>query len=131
MNKSKIALNIADDIYTFNSKYSKLKNKFNAQKISKEQFTNAQYVLLCKLAYLKDVIDELTNYGYKFARYEKEMCVLQDLVEDITESFNIEEVKELSIKESFSICTYISKYENVCNIENEFYEELKEKVDHN
>lgn len=131
MNKSKIALNIADDIYTFNNKYTKLKNKLENQKITQQQFTNAQYVLMCKVAYLKDVIDELSNYGYKFARYEKELCVLQDLVEDIAESFNIEELSTLSVKESFSICTYLSKYENVCNVENEFYEELKEKVEHN
>ena len=131
MNKSKVAFNIADDIYTFNSKYIKLKSKLKNQQITQQQFTNAQYVLMCKVAYLKDVIDKLSNYGYKFARYEKEMCVLQDLVEDITESFNIEELSSLSIKESFSICTYLSKYEDVCDIENEFYEELKEKVANN
>jgi len=128
MNISKIALQITDDIYTFYNKYEKLKTKFNEKSITKGKFTNAQYVIMCKLAYLKDVIEEVKNRGYKFAKYEKEMCILYGLCDNIIDSFDIKELTNLSIRESFSLCTYLTKYENVLDASEEFYEELKDKV---
>ena len=128
MNKSNIAYQVVEDIYTFNKKYLNAKIKFKENKINKNQFSNAQYVILCKLAYLSEVVELLKEKGYKFAKYEKELCVLTDLVDRITDTFNLNDLTDLSTQESFSIAEYLTKYEEVVNVIDEFYDDLKESV---
>ena len=125
MNTSKIASNIIGDIYTFHNKYEKAKNKFENQEISENKFANAQYVILCKLTYLTEVINSLKENGYMFARYEKELCILTDLKSSINETLDQHKLSELTIVEQVSLTTYLTKYSNVLSIE-EDVEELKD-----
>lgn len=129
MNKSKIAYEIINDIYTINSKYEKAKTKFETNKINESKFARVQYILLTKLTYLEGVITNLKENGYKFARYEKELNVLTDLIDSIEQTFKTEDLEELSMAENFNLITYLTKYEKVLEIEE--FEELKEKVEHN
>lgn len=128
MNKSKLALNIVEDIYTFNEKYHKLTNKFNTKNITNSEYANALYILLCKTSYLENVILNLKECGYKFVKYEKEMCILEDLIENISSNMENSQLSELSIREQFSLVTYLSKYEKLTKIFEDEFEDLKEQV---
>ena len=68
MNKSKIATEIINDIYTFNFKYENAKNKFGNGQITETKYANGLYILLCKTSYLLKVINKFKEMGYKFAR---------------------------------------------------------------
>lgn len=128
MNKSKMAKEIVKDIYTFNTKYEKAKSKFTNGKLSETQYANSLYVLLSEVTYLQKVINKLQEMGYKFAKHEKEICVLEDISEQIANSIDNSKLNELSVYESFSLVTYLTKYEQVLQVIE--YEELKDKVEH-
>ncbi|MBO5954595.1 MAG: hypothetical protein J6Q13_01350 [Clostridia bacterium] len=129
MNKSKIAYEIINDIYSLNAKYEKAKTKFEASKIDTTKFAKVQYILICKLEYLKMVIQTMQKQDYKFARYEKELSILTDLQDSIEETFNPQDLDSLSIAENFNLVTYLTKYERIVDLIE--FEELKEKVEHN
>ena len=129
MNKSKIATEIINDIYTINTKYEKAKTKFEAKKIDAIKFSKVQYILLCKLDYLETVIHTMQEQDYKFARYEKELIILTDLQDRIEETFNPQDLDSLSIAENFNLVTFLTKYEKIVDLIE--FEELKEKVEHN
>ena len=131
MEKSKIASHIVNDIYEFSSKYEKLKNKFEEQTINKHEFANAQYILLSKIVYLSEVATALKGMGYKFAKYKKEMCVLESLMDNMSETLNLQDVTELSDKQRFSLSLYLTKYEEVVSLLDDIFEELKDHVEHN
>jgi len=128
MNKSKLALQITEDIYTFNSENEILKYNYHEHKIDKYQFATSQYLILCKIAYLIDVIKTLQRMGYKFAKYEKELHVLKGLKKEMIATFNKDNITEISIHEKFSLSSYLTKYDEVLSILDEIYEELQEKV---
>lgn len=129
MNKSKIATEIINDIYTINTKYEKAKTKFEASKIDTTKFVKVQYILICKLEYLEMVIQTMQKQDYKFTRYEKELIILTDLLDKIEETFNPQDLDELSIAENFNLVTFLTKYEKIVDLIE--FEELKEKVEHN
>ena len=129
MNKSKIAYEIINDIYSLNAKYEKAKTKFEASKIDTTKLAKVQYILICKLEYLKMVIQTMQKQDYKFARYEKELSILTDLQDSIEETFNPQDLDSLSIAENFNLVTYLTKYERIVDLIE--FEELKEKVEHN
>ena len=137
MNTSNVAAEIIKDIYNFSSEHEKLKNDYNSKIITKEEFNKKQFMISYKLAYLNDVIDILKEKGYKFARYEKEMCIIQDLSEDIVDTMDVDEdddiievfnMENLPFKDKVAITTYLTKYEKVYDVIDEFYEDLKESV---
>ena len=70
MNKSNIAYKIVEDIYTLSSKYENAKTKLENNEITKNQFANAQYVIMCKSIYLSELISELKLKGFKFTKFE-------------------------------------------------------------
>ena len=113
MNKTIIASNIAGDIYTFYNKYEKYKHKFENQEISASKFANTQYVMIPKLYYLSEVINKLKELGYKFANYEKEVCILNDLIASVKLTLDNSQLTELSAIEQFSLATYLTKYKKV------------------
>lgn len=113
MNKSKIAANIVGDIYTFHNKYEKYKHKFENGEISATKFANAQYVIMAKAIYLSEVVDQLKELGYQFTRYEKEVCILNDLIASIKSTLDDSQLTELSAIEQFSLATYLTKYKKV------------------
>lgn len=131
MNKSKVATEIIEDIYTFNEKYEKAKNKFKNGIITEAKYATVLHILLIKSTYLLGVVDELKNLGYKFMRYEKEVCVLEDLIEQISDNLDNSKIDEITISEKFSLVTYLTKYEKVIDVFKYEYEELKDKVEHN
>ena len=128
MNTSKIAANIIEDIYTFNEKYEKTKNKFYCKKINETEYANSLFIMLCKCNYLLEVCNKLKEMGYKFTRYEKELCVLKDLIDNIGENLENINLEQLSMKDQFSLTTYLTKYEKILNVFEDVFEELKDHV---
>ena len=128
MNTSKIAANIIEDIYTFNEKYIKATNKLKEKEISPAKYATSLYILACKCTYLQEVVNVLKRKGYKFTRYEKERCVLDDLLEQISNNLQNSDLEELSMREQIALVTYLTKYEKLVNVIEDCFEELKENV---
>ena len=97
MNKiSNLALEISQDIYAISSEVDTANHDMHNFKITPCDYSNKLYIAACKAFYMKQVIEVVRNHGYKFRNYEKEMELLNSIINIVYEDLNVSVLTSLA-----------------------------------
>ena len=117
---SKDAFNISQDIYNIAGDLEKLNHRFKNFEITPDVYANNLYFISCKTSYLKEVIEIIKQHGYKFSNYEKELTLLDSIIENVDENFKISNMSNLSEDDlKFNFLDFTEKYNHIVPLEDE------------
>ena len=113
MNKtSKFAFEIAQDIYALGGDIDKLNEEYDNHHISQQVYFKNLYIHACEATFLDYVVNVMKNQGYKFARYEKELLLLQSILNDINSTLNLEDINSLNKLDMQRLVQFTKKYKD-------------------
>lgn len=118
MNKtSNYAFQIAQDIYQIASKVDELFEQYDNHQIGVGVFTKKIFTCVCEAHYLEEVVKAMKNNGYKFAKYEKELLLLESLSTQIPEHLNLESIENTTEFDTKALTKLTEKYKDVVSVE--------------
>ena len=126
MNKtSNVAFDLAQDIYNLSGDVDSLFDQHRKNEITNQHYFKKLYVHACEANFLDGVVHAVKSEGYKFARYEKEIELLNSVLEDISENLDMAQVCSLKNIDIKNLSHLINKYKSIVPID-EISEELSE-----
>lgn len=118
MNKtSNVAFEIAQDIYTLSANVDTLFDQYEKFEITDQTYFKKLYVYACEANFIEGIVHAVKNEGYKFARYEKEVELLNSIIEDISNNFEIINVNSLQKVDFENLSYLVNKYKKYVPVE--------------
>ena len=110
MNKtSDIVFEIAQDIYKLGGEVDKLHEQYDNRHISEQVYYKKLYAYQCAFARLNQVVDKLNSKGYKFAKYKKEILILEFFQEDIADNLNYKQMNSTNFSDLKTIYAFYTR----------------------
>jgi len=120
---SNVAFNLAQDIYNLSGNVDTLFHQHEHKEITEQTYFNKLYVHACEANFLDGVVQAVNSEGYKFARYEKEIKLLNTVLEDISNNLEIINVSSLRNIDVKNLSYLVNKYKQFVPVD-EISEEL-------
>ena len=124
-NTTNSAFEIAQDIYNLSGNTDRLFEEYANHQISEQVYYKKLYVLACEANFLDGVVNAIKNEGYKFAKYEKEIELLQTTIEEICNNLEMIKVNSLNNADIKNLTRLINKYKDYVSVD-DISEELSD-----
>lgn len=114
-----INIKITHDIAKIQYELEQIQKMQDENQISQQSYNKKIYVLLCKAATLKSIIDEVKAEGVKLSKHH---VVIDDILESLSENVDIKNMDEWSEIDDQSVCNFAAEYSEV--MPDEFMQDL-------
>lgn len=117
MKISNAAFEVTQDIYNLGGKIDKLHEKYDNRHISEQVYYKKLYVYACEATCLQQVVDKIKSKGYRFAKYEKAILLLESIHEDISDNLKIAEMNSVNFLDLKNYVILTHKYKDFVETE--------------
>lgn len=125
MNKlSNTAFEIAQDIYNLCGDVDTLFDQHQNKEITEQTYFKKLYVHACEANFLDGVVHAVKSEGYKFARYEKEVELLNSTLDEISTHLDMAKVCSLRNIDVKNLSYLVNKYKQFVPVD-----EISEEFD--